>query len=196
MQRLIQRHIEFGKTPEYARAWVMRSDERNAELVAAHGERRRPPRPPIACSSCRMLPPSTTIDWPVTYDAPGEARNAITSATSSGVPGPPDRRVRARAQLLLGRGAGGDPARRDAVDRDAARPELERQRAREPVDARLGRAVGGASRAARRTGPVTEDTLTIRPPALHPRRDQPAEPERGVQVDVDPALPLRLASAP
>jgi len=34
VQRLIQRHIEFGKTPEYARAWVMRSDERNAELVA------------------------------------------------------------------------------------------------------------------------------------------------------------------
>ena len=35
LQRLIQRHIEFGKTPEYARAWVMRSDQRNAEIVAA-----------------------------------------------------------------------------------------------------------------------------------------------------------------
>src|SRR4051794_17094253 len=34
VQRLIQRHIEFGKTPEYARAWVMRSDERNAAVVA------------------------------------------------------------------------------------------------------------------------------------------------------------------
>jgi pantothenate kinase len=34
VERLIQRHIEFGKTPEYARAWVMRSDERNAELIA------------------------------------------------------------------------------------------------------------------------------------------------------------------
>ena len=34
VQRLIQRHIQFGKTPEYARAWVMRSDERNAKLVA------------------------------------------------------------------------------------------------------------------------------------------------------------------
>src|SRR3954470_15967473 len=33
--RLIQRHIQFGKTPEYARAWVMRSDERNADLVKA-----------------------------------------------------------------------------------------------------------------------------------------------------------------
>ncbi|WP_028063359.1 nucleoside/nucleotide kinase family protein [Solirubrobacter soli] len=33
VQRLIQRHIQFGKTPEYARAWVMRSDERNADLV-------------------------------------------------------------------------------------------------------------------------------------------------------------------
>src|SRR4051794_31821344 len=35
VQRLIQRHIQFGKTPDYARAWVMRSDERNAALVAA-----------------------------------------------------------------------------------------------------------------------------------------------------------------
>src|SRR4051794_4700795 len=35
VQRLIQRHIQFGKTPEYARAWVMRSDERNADLVKA-----------------------------------------------------------------------------------------------------------------------------------------------------------------
>jgi pantothenate kinase len=34
LQRLIQRHIQFGKTPEYARAWVLRSDERNAKLVA------------------------------------------------------------------------------------------------------------------------------------------------------------------
>src|SRR3954454_22025805 len=34
VQRLIQRHIQFGKTPEYARAWVMRSDERNAAIVA------------------------------------------------------------------------------------------------------------------------------------------------------------------
>jgi pantothenate kinase len=34
VQRLIQRHIQFGKTPEYARAWVMRSDEQNAALVA------------------------------------------------------------------------------------------------------------------------------------------------------------------
>src|SRR3954447_9133894 len=34
VQRLIQRHIQFGKTPEYARTWVERSDERNAALVA------------------------------------------------------------------------------------------------------------------------------------------------------------------
>ena len=32
--RLIARHIEFGKAPDLAREWVMRSDERNAELVA------------------------------------------------------------------------------------------------------------------------------------------------------------------
>lgn len=32
---LIQRHIDFGKTPEAARAWVKRSDQANAEVVAA-----------------------------------------------------------------------------------------------------------------------------------------------------------------
>lgn len=32
--RLIQRHVRFGKTPEVAREWVLRSDERNAALVA------------------------------------------------------------------------------------------------------------------------------------------------------------------
>ena len=31
---LIARHIEFGKAPDLAREWVLRSDERNAELVA------------------------------------------------------------------------------------------------------------------------------------------------------------------
>jgi pantothenate kinase len=39
VQRLIQRHIQFGKTPEYARAWVMRSDEKNAALVANTAKR-------------------------------------------------------------------------------------------------------------------------------------------------------------
>lgn len=33
--RLINRHVEFGKTAEQAREWVHRSDERNARLVAA-----------------------------------------------------------------------------------------------------------------------------------------------------------------
>ena len=37
--RLIARHIEFGKTPEQAREWVLRSDEANALLVAATRER-------------------------------------------------------------------------------------------------------------------------------------------------------------
>jgi pantothenate kinase len=36
---LIQRHVEFGKSPEAARAWVLRSDEANAALVAATRER-------------------------------------------------------------------------------------------------------------------------------------------------------------
>jgi pantothenate kinase len=36
---LIQRHIAFGKAPEAARAWVMRSDQANAAVVAATRER-------------------------------------------------------------------------------------------------------------------------------------------------------------
>ena len=32
--RLIDRHVAFGRTPGAAREWVMRSDERNAELIA------------------------------------------------------------------------------------------------------------------------------------------------------------------
>jgi pantothenate kinase len=33
--RLIARHVEFGKSPEEAHEWVMRSDEANASVVAA-----------------------------------------------------------------------------------------------------------------------------------------------------------------
>jgi pantothenate kinase len=33
-ERLIARHIEFGKSPDEARAWVMRVDEANARAVA------------------------------------------------------------------------------------------------------------------------------------------------------------------
>jgi pantothenate kinase len=35
IERLVARHIEFGKTPEEARAWVAATDQRNSELVAA-----------------------------------------------------------------------------------------------------------------------------------------------------------------
>ena len=35
VERLIARHIQFGKPPEQARAWVLRSDEANARLVEA-----------------------------------------------------------------------------------------------------------------------------------------------------------------
>lgn len=35
LRRLIARHVEFGKSPEEAAAWVGRSDRRNAELVAS-----------------------------------------------------------------------------------------------------------------------------------------------------------------
>jgi pantothenate kinase len=33
VERLISRHVRHGKSPEEARAWVLGSDERNAELV-------------------------------------------------------------------------------------------------------------------------------------------------------------------
>lgn len=35
LARLIERHVRYGRTLEAARAWVMRSDEANAALVAA-----------------------------------------------------------------------------------------------------------------------------------------------------------------
>lgn len=38
-ERLLARHVEFGKTPEEARAWVARVDEGNAALVEAARER-------------------------------------------------------------------------------------------------------------------------------------------------------------
>jgi pantothenate kinase len=34
VRRLIARHVAFGRAPDAAREWVLRSDERNAELVA------------------------------------------------------------------------------------------------------------------------------------------------------------------
>ena len=39
LRRLISRHERFGKSHERAVAWVMRSDQRNAELVAATRDR-------------------------------------------------------------------------------------------------------------------------------------------------------------
>jgi pantothenate kinase len=33
-QRLVERHVRFGKTPEEAQAWVARVDDANAALVA------------------------------------------------------------------------------------------------------------------------------------------------------------------
>jgi hypothetical protein len=35
VDRLVRRHIEFGKDPDRAREWVLRSDEANALLVRA-----------------------------------------------------------------------------------------------------------------------------------------------------------------
>ena len=39
LSRLIGRHIEFGKTPDAAREWVMRSDQANAAVSAATRDR-------------------------------------------------------------------------------------------------------------------------------------------------------------
>jgi pantothenate kinase len=38
LRRLTERHVEFGKSPEAAREWVLRSDERNAALIAEHAD--------------------------------------------------------------------------------------------------------------------------------------------------------------
>ncbi|MGB8380460.1 MAG: hypothetical protein WCG47_04275 [Dermatophilaceae bacterium] len=35
-RRLVSRHVEFGKTLDEATAWVRRSDEANARVVAQH----------------------------------------------------------------------------------------------------------------------------------------------------------------
>ncbi len=39
--RLIARHVAHGRSPEAARAWVLRSDEANARLVARGRDRAR-----------------------------------------------------------------------------------------------------------------------------------------------------------
>ena len=39
VERLVARHVEFGKSPEQARAWVERVDQANAALVEAAAER-------------------------------------------------------------------------------------------------------------------------------------------------------------
>jgi pantothenate kinase len=39
VERLIARHIEFGKSPDEARTWVETTDQRNAELVTTTVER-------------------------------------------------------------------------------------------------------------------------------------------------------------
>ncbi|MGW3469200.1 nucleoside/nucleotide kinase family protein [Saccharopolyspora sp. NPDC000995] len=39
VQRLIARHISYGRTPDEAAKWVYRSDERNAAVVAASRDR-------------------------------------------------------------------------------------------------------------------------------------------------------------
>ena len=57
-----QRHVAFGKTPDDAEAWVERSDERNAALVAAGAARQT--CVVRACSTSSRAP-----RWP--YPCPG-----------------------------------------------------------------------------------------------------------------------------
>jgi len=39
VERLVTRHVRFGKAPDEARDWVARVDQPNAELVEAAAER-------------------------------------------------------------------------------------------------------------------------------------------------------------
>jgi pantothenate kinase len=39
VDRLVDRHVEFGKTPDAAQEWVLRSDEANARIVASARDR-------------------------------------------------------------------------------------------------------------------------------------------------------------
>ena len=39
VDRLVARHVRFGKTPAFARAWTLGSDQRNAEVVFASAHR-------------------------------------------------------------------------------------------------------------------------------------------------------------
>jgi pantothenate kinase len=39
VDRLVRRHVRFGRSPEAAREWVLRSDEANARIIAATRER-------------------------------------------------------------------------------------------------------------------------------------------------------------
>jgi pantothenate kinase len=34
VERLVARHVEFGKSPDAAQAWVARTDQPNADLVS------------------------------------------------------------------------------------------------------------------------------------------------------------------
>ncbi|MGI5460662.1 nucleoside/nucleotide kinase family protein [Streptomyces sp. CA-249302] len=52
LRRLIARHEEFGKGHEEAVAWVMRSDQPNAELVAASRDR------------ADLVVPIASVSWP------------------------------------------------------------------------------------------------------------------------------------
>ena len=97
----------------------------------------------------RVRPPSTTSSCPVMKSASSDASSSAPRAISIGWPEPAQGRLLLphRADLRIvevgARHAGIDGAGTDIVGGDVELAELERQRARQPADARLGGAVGG-----------------------------------------------------
>ena len=124
----------------------------------------------------------------------------MTLATSAGSAHASDRDLGRRVLLHrfevdadAGRGrrrhVGDDESRRDRVDRDTERPELDRERTGETLHAGLGRGVVGLPAIAqcRRTRQVDDPTPLRR---RHVRLSRPAHQERTAQVDAEHRVPV------
>src|ERR1700675_664732 len=108
------------------------------------------------------LPPSMTTSWPVMYEAASEARNAIAAATSSARPGRP-------TGVFLPAINSGPVDEAVAIQPGATAltviPRRPTSRARlrvSPTIAALA-ALYAVSRGLLTTGPVVDETLTMRP---------------------------------
>src|SRR3954452_11677391 len=112
-----------------------------------------------------MLPPSTTIDWPVTYEAAGEARKAISAATSSGVPGRPTGVFApARSSSSVEDAVAIQPGATLLTVMPLGPSSSARARVSPSTPALAAPYAAECSRAT--YGPVTDETFTIRPPAV------------------------------